>query len=149
MRCQLCSYEFDSTGMACHTECPMGSHCNLICCPNCGYQVVDQSKSSFAKLFRRWWPASAAEEKPVRRERKYGQSGEPLVPLTHIPTGKKVEIGSTEGMPPARLTKLSVFGLIPGGQVEVLQRRPVPVIRIDETELTLSEEILEQIWVRV
>ncbi len=51
-------------------------------------------------------------------------------------------------MPPKRLVQLSIFGLTPGGLVEVLQRRPAPVIRIGETELALAEEILEQIWVR-
>ena len=52
-------------------------------------------------------------------------------------------------MPPSRLARLSAFGLVPGGHVQVLQRRPAPVIRIGETELALSEEILQQIWVRV
>jgi Fe2+ transport system protein FeoA len=126
----------------------MGSHCNLICCPNCGYQVVDESRSSIANFLRRLWP-SAGEAGKAPRERKKGFDGQPLVPLSHVPEGQVVEVGNTEEMPAGRLTKLSVFGLVPGGQVEVVQHHPTPVIRIGETELTLSEEILEQIWVRV
>lgn len=148
MQCQLCGYEFSPTGMICHAECPLGSHCNLVCCPNCGYQVVDESKSMLASLIRRVWPSLERSRKPAR-PRKYDRTGEPLVPLTHVPEGKKVEVCNTEEMPANRMTKLSVFGIVPGGQVEVLQRRPAPIIRIDETELTLSPEILEQIWVRV
>ncbi|MEW5960726.1 MAG: FeoA family protein [Chloroflexota bacterium] len=148
MQCQLCGYEFNPTGMVCHAECPLGSHCNLVCCPNCGYQVVDESKSTLAGLLRRIWPSLGQSNKPPR-PRKFDRSGEPLVPLTHVPAGKTVEVCDTGEMPAHRLTKLSIFGLVPGRQVEVLQRRPAPVIRIDETELTLSEDILDQIWVRV
>lgn len=146
MRCQLCGHEFETTGLACHAECPMGSHCNLICCPNCGYQAVDDTKSSLANFFRWLWPAAG---KAARKGRTHKRPAASLVPLTHVPEGKKVEVGATDGMPPSRLTKLSVFGLVPGGYVEVLQRRPAPIIRVDQTELTLSEDILEQIWVRV
>jgi Fe2+ transport system protein FeoA len=126
----------------------MGSRCNLICCPNCGYQVVDESKSWLAGLLRRLWPPSNGGETP-RRERRAERTAEPVVPLTHIPVGMEVEVRRLEGMPPTRMTRLSAFGLVPGGRVQVLQRHPAPVIRIGETELALSEEILEQIWVRV
>jgi hypothetical protein len=27
--------------------------CHLVCCPNCGYQMVDESKSGIARLLRR------------------------------------------------------------------------------------------------
>jgi Fe2+ transport system protein FeoA len=125
----------------------MGSRCTLICCPNCGYQVVDESKSFVAKLFQRLWSSSNKEENSRHQSRRK-PAGETVVPLTHIPVGWEVEVQSLEYMPPKRLTQLSVFGLIPGGLIEVLQHRPAPVIRIGETELALAEEILEQIWVR-
>jgi Fe2+ transport system protein FeoA len=119
--------------------------------------MVDDSKSRFANFLRRFWPSSGKEEKEKENggekkpahKRKHGQEGEHLVPLSHIPEGKTVEVGDTQDMPPSRLAKLSIFGLIPGGQVELLQRRPAPILRIDQTELTLSEDILNQIWVRV
>ncbi len=68
--------------------------------------------------------------------------------LTHIPVGMEVKVRKLEGMSPSRLSRLSALGLVPGRRVEVLQRWPAPVIHIGETELALSEEILEQIWVR-
>lgn len=45
------------------------------------------------------------------------------------------------------LARLSAFGLVPGTHVEVVQRRPVPVLRVGETELAVSDEILDRIWV--
>ena len=148
MRCQLCGYEFDALTMVCHTECPLGSHCNLICCPNCGYQVVDNSKSLLARLFRRIWPAvGEPDDSPSPVKSPERQNG--VVPLSHIAAGKQVQVQSLGDLPADRLAQLSLFGLTPGGSVEVLQRRPEHVIRIDETELALGKEILDQIWVQV
>ena len=146
MPCQLCHYEFDAKTMACHAGCPLGSHCNLICCPNCGYQVVDASKSRLVKLLRRLWPSSGQTAAPRAGERPE-RAGKPVVPLTHIPVGQEVKVYSLEDMPPGRLTKLSVFGVVPGGRVQVLQHRLSPVVRIGETELALSQEVMDQIWV--
>ncbi|MEW5987672.1 MAG: hypothetical protein AB1791_13650 [Chloroflexota bacterium] len=57
----MCGYEFDQTALSCHVECPLAEGCAIICCPNCGYQVVDESKSSavalaqkMQKVFKRW-----------------------------------------------------------------------------------------------
>ena len=55
MQCPLCGCDFDETDHSCVSECPMAAiqGCNLICCPNCGYQMVDESKSGIARLLRR------------------------------------------------------------------------------------------------
>lgn len=147
MRCGLCSYEFDVANMVCHTECPLGSSCNLICCPNCGYQVVDESRSKLANFIRRIWPASS-EVKVSPQLGQYQKNGKSAIPLTHIPTGKRVKIQEMVDMSPKRLAQLSAFGLVPDSWVEVIQCRPAHVIRIGETELALGKEIMKHIWVR-
>ena len=128
MHCKLCGYDFDATDMACHTECPMGKHCTLICCPNCGYQVVDESKSLLARLLQRWWPSAVAEAPPQPLNKvKDTQSGVMVVPLTHISPGKPVEMERLgRNMSAGRLTQLCIFGVVPGETVELLQRRPAP-----------------------
>lgn len=145
MHCQLCGYEFEVTSLVCHTNCPLGSHCNLICCPHCGYQAVDESRSKLAGWIGRIFPARARPENARDRARKVVE--EKLVPLSHIPDGAEVEVGTLDEMPARRLARLSVFGLLPGSWVTLVQRTPAPVIRIGETELALSAEILDQIWV--
>lgn len=146
MRCQLCGYEFEVTSLVCHTNCPLGSHCHLLCCPHCGYQVVDESKSKLANWIGRLLPARAQPENARSRSRRVLE--EKIVPLSHIPNGTQVEVRSLDEMPSNRLARLSVFGLIPGSLVTLLQRHPAPVVRIGETELALSADILDQIWVR-
>ncbi len=55
MRCPLCGHGFDETRMSCVAVCPLArvQGCNLLCCPNCGYQMVDERKSGVARLLRR------------------------------------------------------------------------------------------------
>ncbi len=55
MICPLCGFEYDETQLVCHVACPMASGCAIICCPNCGYQMVDEKKSRLAKLLRQLW----------------------------------------------------------------------------------------------
>ncbi len=56
MRCPLCGSDFDPDDRHCHSGCPIAEvqGCNLVCCPNCGYEMVDERKSSLARLLRRW-----------------------------------------------------------------------------------------------
>ena len=143
MRCRLCGHVFEASALACHASCPLGSRCSLICCPNCGYQVVDESKSGVVRVMRRIWPGAGDPQSasPVPRHPD-------AVPLTHVAVGTAVEVVELTEMPSSRASRLTAFGLAPGTVVTLAQRRPVPVIRIGETELALSEEILGQIQVR-
>jgi hypothetical protein len=50
VKCALCGYEFDSGALACYGKCPLASGCHIICCPNCGYQTVDESRSGTVNL---------------------------------------------------------------------------------------------------
>lgn len=53
MKCQLCGYEFDKESLACHVGCPLARGCSIICCPNCGYQVVDEERSGMVSAVRK------------------------------------------------------------------------------------------------
>lgn len=141
VRCRLCGHEFDPAALACHAGCPLGPRCSLVCCPNCGYQVVDESRTLVARVLGRLMRTGDERNDPTPRP----QAGS--VPLTHVPDQTDVEIASLRAMPASRSARLSAFGLSPGSRVRVVQRRPVPIIRIGETELAVSEEILDQIWV--
>lgn len=50
MKCALCGYQFDNAALACYGQCPLASGCHIICCPNCGYQTVDESRSETVNL---------------------------------------------------------------------------------------------------
>ena len=65
MHCPLCGCEFDETDHSCAGKCPMAAiqGCSLICCPNCAYQMVDESKSAAARLLRRLLHSPAEPDK--------------------------------------------------------------------------------------
>ena len=142
--CPLCSHIFTPSGLACHSHCPLGSHCNLICCPQCGYQLIDESRSRAAGWLRRLLPASKpADAATVRPSAING-----ALPLTHIPVGMTVEVCAFESVGAEQLSRFTAFGLTPGTRIELVQRYPAPVLRIGETELAVSREIVEHIWVQ-
>lgn len=141
MRCELCSYEFDETQMACHTSCAFNQGCGIICCPNCGYQVADESKSRMARLVRRWI-ARASGPRP--------SPDTPLTrPLSALRAGQSALIVAIETHNAARLERLSVFGLVPGSEVTLEQRQPAFVLRIGYTELSIERDLADEIMVRV
>lgn len=55
--CQFCGYQFDPNENNVCRACPLQRDCQLVCCPNCGYETVDVQRSKlvsfFAKLLSR------------------------------------------------------------------------------------------------
>ncbi|HDL18047.1 MAG TPA: hypothetical protein ENH29_03240 [Bacteroidetes bacterium] len=52
--CPLCGFQFEESENSTCAACPLGAKtCNLLCCPNCGYQWTDESKI-IAKL-KQWF----------------------------------------------------------------------------------------------
>ena len=43
LKCSLCGHRFNRDEVKC-PPCPMASKCNAFCCPNCGAQVLVDSK---------------------------------------------------------------------------------------------------------
>lgn len=53
MKCPLCGLEFkEDDGQAACKGCLMAKSCNLIKCPNCGYEVPKES--GIIKKLKRW-----------------------------------------------------------------------------------------------
>jgi Fe2+ transport system protein FeoA len=146
VRCGLCGHRFDPSALACHSECPLGAHCTLICCPRCGYQVVDTGRTFLGRLLAR---LLRTRPEPAPGPVRLREPAEPreTIPLSHVLPGREVEVVSLRDLPGPRASRLAAFGIVPGSRVEVLQRRPTPVIRVGETEIALGPEVLERIEV--
>lgn len=40
MKCTMCGYRFEQkAGQAACKNCPMAGGCDLVCCPNCGFEA--------------------------------------------------------------------------------------------------------------
>ncbi len=143
IHCPLCSFEFLPVGDACHTGCPMSGHCHMICCPNCGYQMVDAAQSRLASFLRKLWPQRA---RGVTVPAKTAAGRAPLV-LSQAPMRTDLRVESLDGLAPHLQARFSVLGLTPGATVQLLQRRPAPIVRVGETELAIGLELLDQVRV--
>lgn len=106
--------------------------------------VVDTVRTRLGGSLGRVFPSSrpgptlVEPQAPTPRE---------TVPLSHVLPGGEVQIVALREMAGPRASRLAAFGLVPGSRVEVLQRRPAPVLRVGETEIALSLDILEHIEV--
>jgi Fe2+ transport system protein FeoA len=139
MRCPLCSYEFDEKQMSCHASCAFNEQCAIICCPNCGYQVVDTTRSKLAQALQRLLSSKGnASDAPA-----------PVYPLSALQAGQSGTITSVETSSTSRLERLSVLGLVSGARVTLEQKRPTFVLRVGFTELSLERELAEEIFVEV
>lgn len=140
MRCAMCGYDFDETGLACHQSCPISSGCAVICCPRCGYSTVDPARSTVSSWLQRVF------KKRPRADQPAGEGAIPLLSLRPDQPARVVALG--EGHPD-ELLHLSHFGLMPGIPIQLRQLRPVPIIRIGETDLALDRAVAAEISVEV
>ncbi|HWR43287.1 FeoA family protein [Sporomusa sp.] len=60
--------------------------------------------------------------------------------VTMLQAGEKARIVAISSQDCRNMRKLTVFGLLPGMEIEVVQTSPVYVLRIDNTQLALDRE---------
>ncbi|HEV2720387.1 MAG TPA: FeoA family protein [Thermoanaerobaculia bacterium] len=139
--CPLCGTDFEHAD--CRHGCPLSSGCAMVRCPRCGYEFVESGK--FTDMLRRWIrrppkpapaPAPAPETPDVCR-------------LTDLETGATASIAFIAPTSSARINKLASFGLVPGSEVRLVQRRPAVVLQCGATSIAVEDEIGREIFVRV
>jgi Fe2+ transport system protein FeoA len=134
--CALCGYEFDADALACHSSCPLASHCAILCCPNCGYQVVDESKARVASWARRAWHRLFHRSPP----------GRAVTLLQDLRPGETATVDRLVSKDPQRLWKLSSYGLVPGSTIRLQQSSPAFVVWVGETLVSLDEDVAREIF---
>ncbi len=144
MRCQLCGFEFDPTEMSCHASCALNEYCAVICCPNCGHQTVDESKSKLAQGFRRTLERIGKRHTTVTQT-----TGEPVTcRLSELWPGQSATVISIESQNASRVERLSIYGVVPGCQLTLQQRRPTFVARVGFTDLSFEREVADEILIQ-
>ena len=101
-------------------------------CPACDYEFTEQPRRG-AWLRRLLGGAAAAEEGECE-----------ALSVDQLAAGQSASVLSLSGS----RNRLAVFGLVPGTEITLLQRRPACVIQVGETELALDLEIARRILVR-
>ena len=135
MKCPLCGHEYDEHAAACHATCPMNQSCTLLCCPQCGYQTVDESKTAAGWLRRLWKGRSRVRLQAVGAARR----------LSDLEPGQSGQVVTIATQQAARLDRLSALGVVPGSRVTLRQRTPAFILCVGETELCVDESIAQEI----
>jgi Fe2+ transport system protein FeoA len=130
--CPLCGFEFEPEDALCAHGCPLRSHCALVRCPACDYEFTEEPRRG--SWLRRLLGGTAAEADEGRCE---------ALSVDRLETGQTASVLSLSGS----RNRLAVFGLVPGTEITLIQRRPACVIQVGETELALDREIARRILV--
>ena len=70
-----------------------------------------------------------------------------IVRLSRLQAGQKARIAYLEGEGSPRIQKLLSLGLTPGRTIELLQRWPVIVVRVDATQVALDFDVADSVSV--
>ena len=138
MTCAMCGHRFDPRGTSLCASCPLGKGCSLTCCPGCGYSAPDPSRSTVIGLAVR-----AAAALAGRRRTPAG----PRPALAEAAAGSRTTIETLEHVPERQREQLLAYGVAPGRMVEVLQTRPVTIVRVEHAELALEPSLSRAIGV--
>jgi Fe2+ transport system protein FeoA len=118
----------------------MHSGCTLVCCPNCGYQTVNVGQSKFVRLANLLFSTKSRAKYPRKQENEDC--------LADVPVGKKAKvIGFTADFPLDKRSYLQAYGLVPNYWVEILAHSPVTIVRLDNIELALENDLARGIIV--
>ena len=135
IHCPLCGFEFAKADTPCARGCPLSKSCNLISCPNCCYEFPPEPRVVS------WW-------KRLRSRPELPKPPRDLFSLPELEEGEHAELVSLTSEKVSRRNTLAIYGLVPGSQLVLQQKRPSFIVRIGETELALEADIAREIVVR-
>jgi Fe2+ transport system protein FeoA/rubredoxin len=133
LTCPLCGFGFEPEDALCAHGCPLRSHCALVRCPACDYEFTEQPRRGA------WLRRLLGGTPPASSE---GQCE--ALSVDQLAAGQTASVLSLSGS----RNRLAVFGLVPGTEITLLQRRPACVVQVGETELALDLEIARRILVQ-
>lgn len=142
IRCSMCGQKYDpELHLACQ-NCPMHSGCDLVCCPNCGYQTIDPRRSKFIRLAR------FISRRRSSASNSIDQNGQ--MTLADVPPGSHAKVVRFKAdFPPDRRAYLQSYGLVMDYWVQVVQHSPITIVRLDHLELALESELAGGIIVQM
>ena len=137
MKCPLCGFTYDRSDERCHVNCPLAANCQIICCPQCGYQTVDESQGLVGRLTR--W---------LRGRKRPANVPAGAIPISRAEPGEDVEVVEIRPGRARRLERLSALGIVPTAIIRLRQRHPAPVLEVGLTQVAIDPDIAQQIYVR-
>jgi Fe2+ transport system protein FeoA len=136
LTCPFCGFEFAKKDTLCQHGCPLSPMCGLMRCPSCQYEFADKPRAIS-------WLGGVLQ----KRRRAPQDLPAHLVSVRDLKRGEQARVLCLGGGTSTRHNNLAVFGVVPGAEIQLIQQRPAPVVRVGETELALDAAIAEEILV--
>lgn len=136
LTCPFCGFEFAKKDTLCRHGCPLGKVCNLMRCPSCQYEFAEKPRSAT-------WLGGLLK----KRQRPPQDLPEHLVSVRDLKRGERARVLCLGAGTSTRHNNLAVFGVVPGAEIQVIQQRPAPVLRVGETDLAIDTAIAREILV--
>lgn len=134
--CSMCGHRFDESGHQACQKCPLQKDCHLICCPNCGYEMVNVHRSKLARWAARMLPKSSRGHSILN------------MTLADLAPGQCARVvGFSPAIPTSQQAHLQAYGITPGRLVQVVQREPVTVVQVEHLELALEADLARDVYV--
>ena len=150
--CGMCGHHFDPAQHKSCAVCPLQSGCQLACCPNCGFEVVDPNQSFLARAAARLFRTHPQKKQNMQTlKNNYGEnlrtSDGHYQRLTELPQGSSAKIlDFSPDILAERKAQLQAYGVIPGNTLWVRQHKPVTVIQVEHTELAFESDLADSIY---
>jgi ferrous iron transport protein A len=134
--CSMCGQRFDESQHQACQKCPLQKGCNLICCPNCGYEMVNVHRSRLARWAVRMLPKGSRGRSILNKT------------LADLTPGKSAKVvGFSPSIPKGQQAHLQAYGIVPGRLVQVVQHEPVTVVQVEHLELALEADLARDVYV--
>jgi len=151
MKCALCGYDFaEQEGQTECPACPLSGTCNMLRCPNCGYDNPRASKLEtwLGRWFRKPRRVQDVRPAPVLVGEAAPGGDETPSSLAALRPGQSGEIVQVSSRDSGRLQRLMAMGLLPGARFRLLRTFPAFVLQVGFTQIALDEDIARDILVR-
>lgn len=157
VECGLCGRTFrEDRGQPACEACPLARACRYVRCPHCGFE----NPVTPAWLDRRvGGSARESSEGPLGRLlARLGRRSRPREGSTHsndfagtlagLEPGAEATVEALADPAGPEGRALVELGLLPGAAIEVLQRYPAWIVRVDHAEIALDDALASRVHVR-
>ena len=147
MKCSLCGFHYSEQEVqtAC-SACPVTKGCQLLRCPNCGYETPPEPK--WLKTIRGWF--SKRGQRPFSQSKNHGEGREKgRCPLFLLAVNQESEVTSIQTNDSKKLQKLIAIGLFPGTKLTLIQKFPSYTFQMGHSQFVIDRELAECIYCKI
>lgn len=142
-QCPLCGYTYSAAEMperGCRL-CPLHKNCDAFVCPNCGYCQPQTTRTEL--VLRRLFGLLGKKFRPV----EWTAEAPKIVRLPELRPMTWARVEQVEAISAHASARLGGFCILPGVVLQLRQRHPAYVVRVEETTVALERRLAAAIWV--